>query len=128
MNRQPVSAATTTIIDDTPKWRAIVALAFGFGLLAACVITAAVLLGALQLDARAQLALAAARQVGDGTRTYKILFLIIFWLDLSAVTTVVAVSVSAMLGAYAWRSVRAALEPGYISGRLSGKQVRRIEP
>ena len=125
MNRQPISS---TYYDDTPKWKAIIALAFGFGLLAACVITAAVLLGALQLDARAQLALAAARQVGDGTRTYKILFLIIFWLDLSAVTTVVAVSVSAMLGAYAWRSVRAALEPGYISGRLSGKQVRRIEP
>ena len=106
--RQPIS---TTIVDDTPKWQAIVALAYGFGLLAAIIITAAVLLDALQLDERARLALAAAKQVGDATRYYKVLFLIVFWVDLGIVITSGAVSVSAMLAAYAWRSVRAALLP-----------------
>ena len=127
-NRQPVSAATTTIYDDRPKQRTI---RFLFALLIAVVfvsVAAYALIDALHIEERAQLALAAARQVGDATRYYKVLFIIVFWLDFSLVVTAGAVSVSAMLGAYAWRSVRAALEPGYISGRLADKsKVRRIE-
>ena len=108
MNNSPV---TTTIIDDTPKYKAIVALAIFFGLFTALVIAAAVVLGSLHLDERARLALDAARQVGDSTRYYKVLFIIVFWLDLAAVTTTAAVSVSAMIGARAVAVVRAALLP-----------------
>jgi len=133
--RQPVSVATTTIIDDTPKQRMITTLAIFAATIIVLGIVAIAYMDSLHLDQRAQIALAQAKIIGDATMGYKTGFFTVYWLSLSAIAVSItglavagAVSISAMLGAYAWRSVRAALEPGYISERLADKgKVRRIE-
>ena len=98
--------AITEIHDDGPKWRAIVVLIAGLVLALAVVISVWLFFVYLRLDERAALAISEIRQVNEVTRSYKVMFWIVFWLALALVVSVSALSISVVFTVRAYQIAR----------------------
>ena len=100
----------TEIHDDGPKWRAVAVLIAGLVVALAVVISVWLFFVYLRLDERAALAISEIRQVNEVTRSYKVMFWIVFWLALALVVSVSALSISVVFTARAYQIARDVFE------------------